>query len=133
MLDLNIFHRSKILASAVAVAMLAAFPAATARADHATFLGEILPIFQKHCTECHIPGQQGYEDSGLDMRTYEGVMKGTKHGPIVVPGDGFSSNIMVLIEGRAAPELKMPHGRKELNKWEKLMIRRWINRGALNN
>ncbi len=104
-----------------------------AAADHATFMDEIMPIFQKHCLECHVPGEAGYEKSGLDLRTYEGVMKGTKHGPIIVPGDGFSSNIMVLIEGRAAPELKMPHSRKGLSKWEKLMIRRWINRGALNN
>ncbi|NQU58088.1 MAG: hypothetical protein HQ513_12705 [Rhodospirillales bacterium] len=104
-----------------------------AHADHATFKAEIQPILQKHCLECHVPGQDGYEKSGLDLRTYEGVMKGTEYGSIIVPGDAFTSNLMVLIEGRADARLKMPHGRKDLTKWEKLMLRRWINRGALNN
>jgi len=105
-----------------------------ARADHATFKDEIQPILEKHCLECHVPGQEGYEKSGLDIRTYESLMKGTEYGPIIVPGDAFSSNMMVLIEGRANAMLKMPHGgRKDLTKWEKLMLRRWINRGAKNN
>lgn len=106
----------------------------SARADHATFKAEIQPILEKHCLECHVPGQEGYDKSGLDMSTYESLMKGTEYGSIIVPGDAFSSNMMVLIEGRANAMLKMPHGgRKDLSKWEKLMLRRWINRGAQNN
>jgi hypothetical protein len=108
--------------------------ATSARADHATFKAEVMPILKKHCLECHVPGQDGYEKSGLDMTTYESLMKGTEYGSIIVPGDAFSSNMMVLIEGRANAMLKMPHGgRKDLTKWEKLMLRRWINRGAQNN
>lgn len=104
------------------------------RAEHAAFKADIQPILQKYCLECHVPGQVGYEKSGLDISSYESLMKGTKHGPIIVPGDAFSSNMMVLIEGRADATLKMPHGgRKGLSKWEKLMLRRWINRGARNN
>ena len=109
-----------------------AMPAA-ASADHATFEREILPILTKHCSECHAKGGQGQQASGLDLTSYEGVMKGTEHGPVIVPGDAFTSNMMVLIEGRAGPELKMPHGRKDLTKWEKTLLRRWINRGAKNN
>ncbi|MBC8268349.1 MAG: hypothetical protein H8E36_06345 [Rhodospirillaceae bacterium] len=108
--------------------------ATSAHADHATFKAEVMPILKEHCLECHVPGQEGFDKSGLDMRTYESLMKGTEYGPIIVPGDAFSSNMMVLIEGRADAMLKMPHGgRKDLTKWEKLMLRRWINRGALNN
>ena len=102
-------------------------------ADHAVFEEEILPILTKHCSECHSKGGVGQVSSGLDLTSYEGVMKGTSHGPIIVPGDAFLSNLMVLIEGRAGPELKMPHGRKDLSRWEKTLLRRWINRGALNN
>lgn len=102
-------------------------------ADGTSFKDEIMPILQKHCSECHTPGGAGQAASGLDLTTYEGVMKGTKHGPVVVPGDAFLSNLMVLIEGRAGPELKMPHGRKDLTNWEKTLLRRWINRGAENN
>lgn len=102
-------------------------------ADHANFGDEVMPILKKHCLECHVPGGEGYEKSGLDMRTYKGLMKGTRHGPIIVPGDAFSSNLSALIEGRAKPEIKMPHGKEGLSKWEKHMIRAWINKGALDN
>lgn len=106
---------------------------AEAASKNASFKNDVLPILEKHCFECHVPGGQGEETSGLDLTSYEGLMKGTKHGPIVVPGDAFLSNIMVLIDGRAGPELKMPHGRKDLSRWEKTLLRRWINRGALND
>ncbi len=102
-------------------------------AEHASFKDEIFPIIKKHCVECHQPGSEGYEKSGLDMTTYEAIMKGTKHGPIVVPGDAFLSNLNVLIEGRAARHLRMPYHGKELTKWQRLLIRRWVNRGAKNN
>ncbi len=110
-----------------------AMAANPAVAEHAGFKNEIFPILKKFCIECHQPGGEGYEKSGLDMTTYEGIMKGTQHGPIVVPGDAFLSNLNVLIEGRAARHLRMPYHGKELSKWQRLMIRRWVNRGAKNN
>jgi len=106
---------------------------AQAAGSQSSFKEGILPILEKHCAECHAAGGQGEQASGLDLTSYEGVMKGTEHGPVVVPGDAFLSNMMVLIDGRAGPELKMPHGRKDLTRWEKTQIRRWINRGALND
>lgn len=102
-------------------------------AEHASFKDEIFPIIKKYCAGCHQPGGEGHEKSGLDMTSYEGIMKGTKHGPIVVPGDAFLSNLNVLIEGRAAPHLRMPYHGEELSKWHRLIIRRWVNRGARNN
>ncbi len=102
-------------------------------AEHAGFKDEIFPIIKKYCVECHQPGGEGYMKSGLDMSSYEGIMKGTKHGPIVVPGDAFLSNLNVLIEGRAASHLRMPYHGEELSKWHRLIIRRWVNRGAKNN
>ena len=37
----------------------------------------------------------------LDLTTYDGLMKGTKHGPMVIPGDPDSSNLMWLLDWRA--------------------------------
>ena len=45
-----------------------------------SFSEDIFPIFKGRCLDCHQPGGQGYEKSGLDLTTYEGVMKGTKFG-----------------------------------------------------
>lgn len=105
-----------------------------AAAEHpATYSEDIEPIIKVRCLECHQPGGTGYEKSGLDLRTYESLMKGTKHGPIVVRGDAFSSNLSVLVEGRAAKALRMPHNRKKLTRCGIDSFRRWINLGAKNN
>jgi len=116
-----------------AVILVGGLTASPARADHASFKAEIFPIIKENCVSCHQPGSEGFEKSGLDMTTYEGIMKGTKHGPIIIPGDAFSSNLNVVIEGRAARHLRMPYHGKELSKWQRVMIRRWVNRGAKNN
>jgi hypothetical protein len=117
------------------IAFSAAFviSGSAARGEHASFSQEIFPILQQHCGECHQPGGEGHLESGLDFSTYEGVMKGTNFGAIVVPGDSFGSNLSVLIEGRARPEINMPHNRKPLSKWQRHLIRRWIDKGAKKN
>ncbi len=104
-----------------------------AATEHASFKAYIFPIIREKCLACHQPGGLGYEASGLDLRTYEGLMKGTKYGPVVVPGDAFTSNLNVLIEGRANPGIRMPYHGKKLSRWERILIRRWVNRGARNN
>ncbi len=119
---------------ALAVAVFAATWAATAAAaEHASFKAHVFPIIRENCLACHQPGGLGYEASGLDLRTYEGLMRGTKYGPIVVPGDAFTSNLNVLVEGRANPGIRMPYHGKKLTRWERVLIRRWVNRGAENN
>src|SRR5262249_683324 len=82
---------------------------------------------------CHQSGGDGFEKSGLDLSSYEGVMKGTKHGPMVVPKDPDSSNLMWLLDWRASPALRMPHGRKKLSTCDRNDIRAWVREGALNN
>ena len=102
-------------------------------AEVVSFSEDIFPIIQIRCLECHQPQGEGYEKSGLDLRTYEGLMKGTKFGPMVIPGDAFMSNLIVLIDGRAKAGLRMPHGKKKLTSCDKDLFRSWINQGAKNN
>ncbi|MFQ5773643.1 MAG: c-type cytochrome domain-containing protein [Kiloniellaceae bacterium] len=120
-------------------AVLAGFlVAATWRSDAAaqeavSFKEDVFPIIELRCLECHQPGGAGYEASGLDMRTYDGLMKGTKYGPIVTPGRAFESNLIAVIDRRTSPEIWMPHNRKRLSKCERLLFRFWVNQGARNN
>ena len=107
--------------------------AAPPQGPRTSFAEDVFPIFKGRCIDCHRPGGQGYEASGLDLTTYEGVMKGTKHGPMVIPGDAESSNLMWLLDWRAGPELRMPHGTKKLSTCDRNEIRRWIMEGAKNN
>ena len=41
-------------------------------------------------------------------------MKGTKFGPMVIPGDPESSNLMRLLDWRVSPDIRMPHGKKQM-------------------
>ena len=99
-----------------------------------SFAKDVVPVLNENCTSCHTPPSgSGYKASGLDMSSYDGLMRGTKHGPIIVPYDAFTSNLIVLIEGRAHKSITMPHGRKKIDKWKRNIIRRWIDQGAQNN
>ena len=62
-----------------------------------SFNDDILPIFKGRCVDCHQSGGVGYEKSGLDLRTYAGVMKGTKFGSMVTPGNPDTSNLVWLL------------------------------------
>ena len=107
--------------------------ASGASAQEINFKDDVYPILELRCMECHVPGGEGFEASGLDMRTYESLMKGTKHGPVVLPGNAFESNLVAVIDQRTDPALWMPHARKKLSKCERLMLRFWISQGAKNN
>jgi uncharacterized membrane protein len=98
-----------------------------------SFSEDIFPILQIRCGACHAPGGEGYETSGLDLRSYEGLIKGTKFGPIVVPGDDLTSNLVVLLDGRADKSLQMPHNKKKLTSCDRDLIRAWIREGAQKN
>ena len=62
-----------------------------------SFQEDVFPILKGRCVECHRPAGQGYEKSGLDLTTYEGLMKGTKYGSMVEPGNPDMSNLMLLL------------------------------------
>ena len=98
-----------------------------------SFAEDVLPLLKFRCASCHQPGGEGYEQSGLDLTSYQGVMKGTKFGPMVVPGDPETSNLMRLLDWRASAELRMPHGKKQLSICDRDTIRTWIFDGAKDN
>jgi len=98
-----------------------------------SFAEDILPLLKWRCGSCHGPGGAGYEKSGLDLNSYAGVMKGTKFGAMVIPRDPESSNLMLLLDWRAAPALRMPHGQRKLSTCDRDAIRTWIRQGARDN
>lgn len=106
---------------------------ACAASDTTSFSDDVFPIFKGRCVTCHQPSGEGFEKSGLDLSTYEGVMKGTKMGPMVIPKDPDSSNLIWLLDWRGAPETRMPHGKKKLSTCDRNAIRSWIREGAKNN
>ena len=106
---------------------------ACAAGEAVSFKEDILPLLKWRCASCHEPGGAGYEKSGLDLTSYAGVMKGTKFGPMIIPREPESSNLMLLLDWRASPALRMPHGQKQLSSCDRNSIRTWIRQGAKDN
>jgi len=98
-----------------------------------SFREDVVPILKGRCESCHQPNGEGTQKSGLDLTSYAGIMKGTKFGPMVIPGDPESSNLMLLLDWRASAELRMPHGKKQLSSCDRNDIRAWIREGAKDN
>jgi hypothetical protein len=108
--------------------------AAGGAAAPVSFKDDVRPIFQVYCASCHqAPDGEGYKASELDLTSYKGLMKGTKYGPMVIPGDPENSNLMRLLDWRASPQLRMPHAKKQLALDERNTIRTWIHQGAKDN
>lgn len=115
-------------------AMLAALSLLCACAPReVSFAADVQPILKKYCLECHTPGGAGLAATGFDMSSYEGLMKGGKYGPFVIPGDPFTSTLNMLVEGRAHPSIRMPHGRGKLTDEEIETLKVWVQEGAKNN
>ncbi len=99
-----------------------------------SFKNDVSPIIHDYCLNCHEPGGKGYETSGLDMRTYQSLMKGTKFGTVIKPGDSFTSIMIQVIEGRVHASIKMPYGMNGGLAKDKIgVLKRWVDQGAKNN
>jgi hypothetical protein len=93
----------------------------------------VQPILSKNCSECHAPGKPGLDASGLDTTGYASLMKGGKFGALVKPGDAFTSALNMLVEGRAHPSIRMPHGTEKLPAADIETLKSWVNQGAKND
>jgi uncharacterized membrane protein len=99
-----------------------------------SFAQQVQPILENNCTSCHVPGEPGYEASGLALDSYDGLMAGTRFGKVVLAGNPQESVLIMLVEGRADPSITMPHGgQRRLYKEEVDALRAWVAQGARNN
>jgi len=106
-----------------------------------SFSSEVAPILQDNCLECHKPAGTGHIASGLmlsseadpDNLSYDDLMKGTKYGPIIIAGNSLGSALNMLVEGRADPSIRMPHGKEPLTDAQLETLKLWVDQGAQNN
>jgi len=100
-----------------------------------SYKADVRPFLDNYCMRCHGEGGKGSKASGLRMDDYDSLMKGTVHGPVIKPGDSFTSAMVMLVEGRADPSLRMPHDEEgpAPTQAEIDMVKTWIDQGAKNN
>ncbi len=98
-----------------------------------SFQNDVMPILEKNCLECHAEGAKGEMETDLGMYSYEVLMKGTKYGPVVVPGSSLTSVLNQVVEGRVDKSIQMPHGRTQLYEDDVMTLKTWVDQGAKNN
>ena len=118
----------------LALGLLPAALAACQSEAPVSFAADVKPVLDQYCLECHQDGGGGHTASGLSMVSHADLLKGARNGPMVVPGDSLGSNLIVLMEGRADPSIKMPHGSSDkVAQYQIDAIKAWIDQGAKNN
>ncbi len=107
-----------------------------------SYAQDIQPLFDNYCVSCHAGSGEGAQVSEYLMTDYDNVMKGTKHGPVVVAGSRMSSALYLVVAGKTAPEIRMPPHTDEsfaegrgfmLSAGQIESIGLWIDQGAKNN
>lgn len=93
--------------------------------DEVSYSKDVQPILESRCVLCH--GVQKIRD-GLDLRTYASLMKGSKNGPVILPGDVKNS---LLIQKITMGE--MPKRGPKLFPAQLRILIEWINAGAPDN
>jgi mono/diheme cytochrome c family protein len=89
---------------------------------------DVRPIFEQQCIGCH--GDKPAD--GIDLRTYESIMKGGEHGTIVSPGSPEDSLLIHSLRGLHGAE-KMPMGAAALTEEQIKLLESWIEAGAQND
>ncbi len=98
-----------------------------------TYATDMKPIFDASCVKCHSGDKP---KARLHMDTLDGVLKGTKEGKIVTPGDSAGSFIVKAVAHTTSdhdswmPPLNNKAGIKPLTPEEIGLIRAWIDQGA---
>jgi hypothetical protein len=97
--------------------------------DSTTTYDDIKYIFAAKCATagCHSGDKPA---AGLDMETYDGIVAGSAHGPIVVPGRADKSLLYETMDWSVKPVMpaieKLDHAHIDL-------VGKWINDGLLKS
>ncbi len=106
-------------------AVPAADTATAAPVSAVSFANDIMPILNNSCNGCH--GVEQVKE-GLDMTSYDTLMKGSFNGTVITAGSAADSFLVrQVIEG------EMPKRGPKLTDDQIQVIADWINAGALNN
>lgn len=86
--------------------------------------GQIALIFNERCIMCHAVAAA---ERGLRLDSYAGAIAGGEAGPVLIPGDPSSSELIRRLNGTSRP--RMPFLSYPLTSVEIDLIERWIAAG----
>jgi len=91
----------------------------------ASFAGDVLPVLERRCLQCH--GGERVEN-GFSTQSHETLLEGSWNGAVIVPGDAEGSYLVDLIVSG-----EMPKRGPRLLPAEIEKITAWIEAGAPKN
>ena len=118
-----VFAASSLLLLSAFALSLGSSAAAPAKAKP-TF-ANVKKLLDEKCVKCHNTSRPA---QGLDLSSYDSLMKGSKHGPVVVVGKPDDSNLVLYVDGKKTP--RMPMGGTPLTDKEIATISDWVKAGA---
>src|SRR3989441_716866 len=109
----------------LALGWVVSVPSTLSRAQESvSFTKDIQPILQNGCWKCH---GEAMQLSKLDLRTFEGALKGGEKGPSIVPGKAEDSRLYRRVAGLERPAMPMDG---KLTGDQISTIKAWIDQGA---
>lgn len=97
-------------------------------AANTVFAATIQPLFNDHCVSCHGPSKH---KANLRLDSYEAVMRGSKDGPVIHPGEPSKSELFRRITLPATDDDFMPADNKPpISPAGVQSIEKWITAGA---
>jgi cytochrome c len=97
-----------------------------------SFKRDVMPVFQKYCLPCH--SEESGNPSEFVAENYETLMKGGKHGPVILAGMPDSSHLVQKISKTPPFGDPMPfRATRAFPKDTLQLLWRWIKEGARNN
>lgn len=89
-----------------------------------SFTKDIAPFMANLCTGCHSGNDP---DGGLNLTTFENMMKGGDSGRVIIPGNREGSRLFRLVGGLEAP--RMPQGQARITRKNYEDLIKWFDEG----
>jgi WD40 repeat protein len=96
------------------------------RKEPVTFEKDVEPILLNKCAFCH---SGNLKEGKLDLGSYEGLVKGGKRGPSLVPGKSAES-LLIKVAGKTQKPFMPPKSEEPLTPEELALLKLWIDQGA---
>jgi WD40 repeat protein len=92
-----------------------------------SYVKQVRPFLTKYCTECHNAVNPKAE---LDLESYKGLLKGSKGGSVLTPGNPDESLFVLLVEGKERPHMPPKEAKRRPKPAEVAVLRNWVKAGA---
>jgi hypothetical protein len=83
-------------------------------------------IFTTNCVKCHSGARP---KAGIDLSSYDTLMKGGREGAVIKPGDAAGSKLVMALHGQGAKQMPPPG---PLAPADVATVEAWVKDGAKN-